>query len=79
VAEQMRDVSVQIVCARVVRFRAAEDVDQPPGDSVGERTVASLRCSARRAWVCSRGTDASASRGVDERCASGCATCVPLA
>jgi hypothetical protein len=35
VAEQMRDVPAQIVGARLERVCAVEDVDQPPGGSVG--------------------------------------------
>jgi hypothetical protein len=35
VLEQMRDVPAQIVGARVERVCAVEDVDQPPGGSVG--------------------------------------------
>jgi hypothetical protein len=50
VLEQMRDVPAQIVGARLERLRAVEDVDQPPGGLGGERTVAALRCSARKAW-----------------------------
>ena len=46
----MRDVPAQIVGARLERLRAVEDVDQPPGGLGGERTVAALRCSARKAW-----------------------------
>ena len=61
-AGQMRDVPVQIVGARVERFRAVEDVYPSPGRSVGERA-----CSI----------DTLASTGADERCASGCATCGP--
>ena len=42
--EQMSDVPAQIVGARVVRVRAVEDVDQPPGGlgGVGDGGIAAV-------------------------------------
>jgi hypothetical protein len=48
--ESVRDVPVEIVGVCVERVCTVEGVDSLRTDSVGERAVASLRCSAPTAW-----------------------------
>jgi hypothetical protein len=78
VLEQMRDEPAQVVGGRVERVRTVEEVDRHPGGlGVGADGGVAAVLGARGAWVHSEAL-AGWRPPVDERCASGCATCDSL-